>query len=379
MGKNANGEGSIYPHKRNGKKVGYRGAYVVYTASGPKRRYVTGKNRDEVRRKLTKAMADRDGGFVFDDGGMTVGQYVERWLKDSVRGTVRQITFETYEYMVYPHIVPALGRVKLKALTPVHVRSFYREKLDGGLSNATVGKMRVVLQKALDQAVSDGLIPRNVAKGIRLPQGKKKEIQPLSPEQARALIETAHGDRLEALYLLAVATGLREGELLALTWEDVELEDAVLRVRRTLTRTKGRVDVGPPKTKNSSRSVGLTSRAVEALRGHLARQLEEMERVGSLYRPGGLVFANEVGGIINPSNLRNRSFKRLLNRAGLPPIRFHDLRHTCATLLLSRNVNPKIVSEMLGHASIAITLDTYSHVLPTMQESAVRALEDALK
>ncbi len=379
MSKNGNGEGSIYPHKRNGKKVGYRGAYVVYTSTGPKRRYVTGKDRNEVRQKLTKAMADRDGGFIFDDGGVTVGQYVERWLKDSVRGTVRQSTFETYEYMVYPHIVPALGRVKLKALTPVHVRSFYREKLDGGLSNATVGKMRVMFQKALDQAVSDGLIPRNVAKGIRLPQGKKKEIQPLSPEQARALIETAHGDRLEALYVLAVATGLREGELLALRWEDVELEDAVLRVRRTLTRTKGKIDVGPPKTKSSSRSVGLTARAVEALRGHLARQLEEMERVGSLYRPGGLVFANEVGGVINPSNLRNRSFKALLNRAGLPPIRFHDLRHTCATLLLSRNVNPKIVSEMLGHASIAITLDTYSHVLPTMQESAVRALEDALK
>jgi integrase len=118
---------------------------------------------------------------------------------------------------------------------------------------------------------------------------------------------------------------------------------------------------------------------VEALRYHLSRQLEEMERRGSLYRPGGLVFANESGGLINPSNLRNRSFARLLERAGLPPdTRFHDLRHTCATLLLSRNVNPKIVSEMLGHSSIAITLDTYSHVLPTMQESAIRALEDAL-
>ena len=188
----------------------------------------------------------------------------------------------------------------------------------------------------------------------------------------------ARGDRLEALYLLAISTGLREGELLALRWEDVDLEAAVLRVSQTLTRDGGKVSVGPPKTKNSRRSVGLTDPTVEALRAHLTRQLEEMERVGSLYRPGGLVFANEVGGIVSPSNLRNRSLKALLQRAGLPSIRFHDLTHTCATLLLSRNVNPKIVSEMLGHASIAITLDTYSHVLPNMQESAVRAMQDAL-
>jgi integrase len=377
--KKGNGEGSIYPHKRNGKRVGYRGAYTIYTASGPKRRYVSGKTREEARQKLTKALADRDGGLVFEDGGLTVEDYIERWLKDSVRGMVRQSTYEAYEYMTYPHIVPALGRIKLKALTPVHVRSFYREKLDAGLSSATVRKMHSVLQKALDQAVSDGLIPRNTAKGIKLPQGKKKEIRPLSPDEVRTLLDAARGDRLEVLYVLAIYTGLREGELLALRWEDVDLEGAVLRVSQTLTRDGGKVSVGPPKTKNSRRTVRLTEGAVEALRGHLTRQLEEMERVGSLYRPGGLVFANEVGGIINPSNLRNRSLKALLKRAGLPPIRFHDLRHTCATLMLSQNVNPKVASEMLGHSTIAITLDTYSHVLPNMQQSAVRALEEALK
>lgn len=263
--------------------------------------------------------------------------------------------------------------------TPVHVRNLYREKLDRGLSSSTVRKMHGVLQKALDQAVSDGLIPRNAAKGIRLPRGKKKVIRPLSPEEARTLLDAAHGDRLEALYVLAVSTGLREGEILALRWEDVDLEVVVLRVSWTLTREGGKVSLGPPKTKNSRRTVSLTDGAVEALRAHLTRQLEEMERVGSLYRTGGLVFANEVGGIVNPSNLRNRSLRAVLKRAGLPPIRFHNLRHTCATLLLSRNVNPKIVSEMLGHASIAITLDTYSHVLPNMQQNAVRALQEALK
>ena len=380
MGKKGNGEGSIYEHKRNGKKVGYRGAYTVYTADGPKRRYVTGKTREEVRQKLTSAMAERDGGLVFDAGSLTVGEYLERWLKDCVRGTVRQSTYEVYGHMIRPHIAPALGRIKLKRLTPAHVRSFYRDKLDAGLSSATVHKMHVVLHKALEQAVSDGLIPRNVSKGVNVPQTKQKEIRSLTPEQAKALLEAARGDRLEALYVLAIATGLRQGELLALKWEDVELEEAVLRVRRTLTRTGGKVALGLPKTNKSRRSVGLTKGAVEALREHLYRQLEEMEQMGSIYRPGGLVFANRHGGIVNPSHLRNRSFAQLLKRADLPPTtRFHDLRHTCATLLLSRNVNPKIVSEMLGHSSIAITLDTYSHVLPTMQESAVRALKEALK
>ena len=172
----------------------------------------------------------------------------------------------------------------------------------------------------------------------------------------------------------------RQGELLALTWEDVDLEAGMLRVRRTLTCAGGKYSFAEPKTKKSRRSVRLTTGAVAALRDHLERQMGEMERLGSLYRAGGLVFANETGGIINPSNLRNRSFARLLKRAGLPTdTRFHDLRHTCATLLLSRNVNPKIVSEMLGHANIAITLDTYSHVLPDMQEKAAKALEEALR
>jgi integrase len=239
--------------------------------------------------------------------------------------------------------------------------------------------MHTLLHKSLAQAANDGLIPRNVADNLKLPRIDCEEIDPLTAEEANRLIEAAAGDRLEAIYTIAIHTGLRQGELLSLRWEDLDLEAGALRVRRTLTRTKGTYSMGEPKTKKSRRTVRLTTGAVAALRGHLERQLEEMDRLGSLYQPGGLVFASEAGGIINPSNLRNRSFTRLLRRAGLPPdTRFHDLRHTCATLLLSRNVNPKIVSEMLGHATIAITLDTYSHVLPDMQEKAAIALEEAL-
>ena len=378
MGKNGNGEGSIYPHKRNGKKVGYRGSYWVHTAEGPKRRYVSGKTRDEVHDKLIEALGNRAQGLVFDARALTIGEYLERWLKDSVKGTVRTSTYEVHRHMVEPHIVPALGHLKLKDLTPVHVRGFYREKLDSGLSAATVRKMHSILRKALEQAVLDGLIPRNVCEAVKPPKVERKEITPLDREQAKALLEAASGERLEALYVLAIHTGMREGELLGLKWEDVDLERGVLRLRHALVREGGKTALGDLKTAKSRRSVRLTRAAADALRSHLQRQLGEMERMGSLYQPGGLVFATETGTLINPSNLRNRSFKPLLKRAGLPDISFHDLRHTCATLLLSQGTHPKLVQELLGHATIAMTLDTYSHFLPSMGDQTVRAMEAAL-
>jgi integrase len=377
--KRANGEGSIYPVKnKNGRVVGYRGCYWVHTSDGPKRRYLSGKRREEVADKLAKALANRADGFVFDAGTLTVGEYLDRWLKD-VRDTVRQSTYQGYEYAIRPHIRPALGRIKLKDLSPAHARWFYRDRLDSGLAPATVHKLHVVLHKAMKAAVADGLVPRNVTAELKPPRITREEIDPLDAEQSRRLLEAAHGDRLEALYVLALNTGMRQGELLALKWDDVDLERSLVRVRRTLTRSDKGFVFGEPKTKKSRRTIRLTAGAMQALRDHLSRQLEEMERAGSLYEPGGLIFATEMGTFINPSNLRNRALKPLLGRAGLRPIRFHDLRHTCATLLLCKNVNPKVVSEMLGHSSISITLDIYSHLLPDMQKSAVRALEDVLK
>jgi integrase len=171
---------------------------------------------------------------------------------------------------------------------------------------------------------------------------------------------------------------MRQGELLALKWQDVDLENAAVSVRRTITMSKGRILLGELKTKKSRRTIRLTDAAVQALRDHLAHQVEEIGRLGDLYKDQGLVFASQVGTPINPTNLRRRSFAALLQRARLPKIRFHDLRHTCATLLLCHNVHPKYVQELLGHANIAITLDTYSHVIPGMGNQTARAMEDAL-
>ena len=373
-----NGTGTVYPRRnKEGKITGYRGSY--FTADG-RRRYVSAKTKTEARRALRQVMADADRGLVFDADNLKVAEYLDRWLSDSVADTVKATTFERYEQITRLHLKPALGRTKLKALTPAHVRGLYREKLEAGYSARTVRYVHTTLHKALKQAVMDGLIPRNATEAVKPPQPSRKEMHPLTPEQAKLLLQTAHeaGDRLEALHVLAIHAGLRQGELLGLKWDDVDLEDGSLQVRRTLSVTKSGLVFTSPKTTGSRRSVKLTGKAIEALRSHLERQLAEIDRVGSLWSENGLIFASETGEPLNRHHLTRRSFKPLLKRAGLPEIRFHDLRHTCATLLLTRNVNPKIVSEMLGHSSIAITLDTYSHVLPNMRDQAAAAMEEAL-
>jgi len=353
---------------------------MVQTPAGPKRKTIYGKTRKDVSTKLTKAMADREVGLVFDDEKMTVGEFLDRWLSDAVRGTVRESTFDRDSYLVAVHVKPALGRIRLSALSPVHVQGFYRDRLDAGLSASTVSKMHTVLHKALAQAVRWSLIPRNVTEAVRAPRPTPQEMYPLCAEETRRLLDAAKADRLEALYVLAVTTGMRQGELLGLKWSDVDLEDRRVSIRRTLTRTdNGKcLTLGDPKTKQSRRTVHLTPQAVEALRDYLDRQLTQMDALGDHYDDQGLVFASEAGTLINPSNLRQRSFAPLLKRAGLPHIRFHDLRHTCATLLLSKGIHPKLAQELLGHASIAITLDTYSHVMPAMGVQTATAMEDVL-
>jgi len=370
--KRGNGEGSI-SRRKDGR---YWGRYTVHTANGPKQKAVYGRTRAEAAEKLTKAMSDRGGGLVFDVGNLSLGDYLDRWLSD-IRDTVRQRTWERYEQIVRVHLKPTLGRIKLKNLTPTHVRGLYREKLDSGSSPRTVQYIHTTLSKALKDAQTDGLISRNVTQGVKAPRPVKKEIRPLSPDQTQVYLRTACGDRFEALYVLAIHCGLREGELLGLKWDDMNLEVGTLQVRRTLSETRTGHKFEAPKN-GKGRSIKLTRDAVEALRGHLKRQLEEIEAARDYYQDHGLVFASHKGTTMSASNLTARSFKPILKRAGLPDMRLHDLRHTCATLLLTRGVHPKFVQELLGHATISITLDTYSHVIPSMSDQTATAMEEAL-
>ena len=371
--KRGNGEGSIYEHKKNGKKVGYRGCYTIYTVTGPKRLYISGKTREEARQKLARAIADRDGGLVFSADGQTVGEYLERWFVTSVRGSVRESTYESYRRQVRRYVVPAIGGVKLKSLSAMHVQGMYHSMLDRGLSSRTVQYTHAVLRRALKQAVRWRLVSRNVCEDVNRPQLKRDEIQPLDCEQTRRLLQAAKDGRLYALYVVAVTVGLRPREMLALRWSDVDLEAGTLQINRALSDS----GFAAPKTPRSRRKIELSNTARAALRAHRKRQLEERMQKAGLWTDHGLVFPSTVG---TPLSHRNvvRSFKALLKRAGLPvSTRLYDLRHTCATLLLNGNVHPKYVQELLGHASISQTLDTYSHVLKGMDGGISSAMDGA--
>lgn len=353
------GEGSVY-RRKDGRCVG------EYKDANGKRRYVSGKTKAEVRAKLRKLLADRDEGIAYDSENLTVGNYLNTWLV-ALKGTVRARTWQRHEEVVRLHLKPTIGGVKLDKLNVLQVQSVYGQKLADGLSPRSVQIIHATLHKALKQAVGWTLIPRNVSDGVMPPRPLKREITPLSQEQARTLLQAARGDRLYAFYVLAVTTGMRNGELLGLQWKDVSLADRTLRVRRTVFNGI----ISPPKTLAGNRTIGLSGLAVAALESHrlTAGKQQSCE----------WVFPSRTDTPLSVHNVHNRSWKPLLERAGLPTsTRMHDLRHTCATLLLSKNVPVKVVSEMLGHGDVSITLAVYQSVLPHMQESAARVMDDAL-
>jgi integrase len=377
-----NGSGTVYARKnKDGKVIGYRGSY--FTPDG-KRRYVSAKNKTEARRALRQAMADADRGLIFDAGTLTVGEYLKSWLSDCLGPLVRSSkmeysTFIRYAGIVNNHITPVLGRKKLRDLGRAEVRALYAAK-GKELSPRSVDYIHVTLQKALSQAVRDDLIPRNVAEGERPRSSRnREEIKALSPAQVRALLAAASGERNEALYVVAVHTGLRQGELLGLRWADVDLEGRRLSVRRALKVTDTGLDFGPPKNKASLRSVPLTRSAAAALRAHRTRQNEERLRLGDLWSDHDLVFPNRVGGPTDHNNLYRREYKKLLKRAGLGDegFTFHSLRHTFATELFNQRKRPKIIQSLLGHSSIVQTMDTYSHLLDGVDDDEVGGLDEA--
>lgn len=342
-------------------------------------RSLYGKTRQEALDKLRQRQRDQEVGLPALNERQTVGQYLSSWL-DSYEATVTYGTWRRASEYVELHIVPVIGRVRLARLTPQQVQGLYADRLREGLSSSTVHHLHEVLHNALESAVQFGLVGRNVSDLVDVPRMRRHEMRCYHPEEARALLAMTErtGDRLHALYTLAISTGMRKGELLALRWKDVELDAELLRVRATLKRDKAGAWVwAEPKTRRSRRQVALSPVAVTTLRAHRLRQHEERLKLGAAWTDYDLVFCTAAGTPLFGGNVY-RAFKRLQRRAGLPDIRFHDLRHTCATMLLAARVNPKIVSEMLGHASVAITLDVYSHVLPDMQQDAAIVMGNLL-
>lgn len=370
MKRRANGEGSVRQRKDG------RWEAIVTMRDGH-RHSVYAKTQRAVLVARDEAIRTRESGLPQASARLTVEQFLTRWLA-SRASTVRASTARRYGQLVRVHIVPRIGRVPVTRLAPAHLEGLYASMLSSGSAPMTVRHVHALLHSALKQAVRTDSAVRNVATMVDPPRSSRREMKTLSESETRVLLQAAAGEPLEALYALAVTTGMRQGELLGLRWSDVDLEQGRIHVQRSLQRTPSGPVLAETKTAASRRNVSLTQAAGIALRKHRARQVEERLRAGPGWHDDDLVFANEVGRPLDASNVVQRSFRHILRRSGVPRIRFHDLRHTAATLLLGRNIHPKVVSEQLGHAQIAITLDLYSHVIPSMRSEAAAALDAVL-
>lgn len=371
MSRRGKDEGSIYQ-----RKDGRWTATITLEAKAGKRqrRSFYGKTRAEVAKKLRDAQKHRDEGAPVVSGRLTFARLADQWL-ETIRPSIRESTWNRYEGLLRLHAVPELGKLPVVKIGPAELSELYARKVASGLSPMSVRHLHAVLHSLFRDAARWGKTYRNVAALVSPPKASRIEMKALSKEQANTLLEAAESDRLQAMYYLAITTGMRQGELLALRWRDVDADSGSLHIRSSLQRLPHGLAFAEPKSAKSRRQVMLTEGALAALRRHRIRQNEERLWMGAAWEDHDLVFANEIGKPLDAGNVLRRSFWPLLKAAGLPRIRFHDLRHTAATLLLSQGIHVKIVSEMLGHSQISITLDLYSHVTPTMQREAAAAMD----
>ena len=418
-------------NKKTGKPV--KKPHVAWLAQVPigkkpngTTRYLrkTFETRDAAVSWANEKKMERDSGGVVEPAKMTVWQYLDHWLKTAVKPSLRANTAESYRNVAENYLKPQLEDVRLEDLSPLHVQAAYAEIQKAGHSSRTVRYAHSVLHNALDQAVAWRMLRTNPAgAGIKLPKHTKKEIAPLAAEEAADFVLEARSHRLGPLFEVALVTGMRPGELLGLQWVDVDLDGGSIRVCRTLTQTAEGCTLNEPKTKRGRRAIPIPAETVATLRAWHATQASERMKAGELWkgepRPrDGFVFTGALGRPLDQRNVVNRGFRPLLDRyrkaqleardladAGEPVeriaetlgraadrvrrwveadravpngVRMYDLRHTCATLMLLAGVNPKVVSERLGHASVVLTLDTYSHVLPNMQHDATERLAEVV-
>jgi integrase len=365
-----NGDGSIFR-----RKDGLWAAYLS-TELG-RRKYFYGTTREEVRKRLSAAIHARESGTLADARGTSLGDYLDQWLADVVRPNVRPWTYKGYEVHIRLHIKPALGRIGLDKLQPLHVQQLINERSRTGLSPKTVRYVLGTLRAALNQAMRWGLISRNPATLVDGPRVEQYEINPLSPEEARAFLAAVKGDRLEALYSVALTMGLRQGEALGLRWQDVDLDMGYIRVTKQLQRIDGRLQLVEPKTKRSRRTLALPASITKALLAHRNQQRDERIAAGERWTDSGLVFTTAEGRGLDGTAI-TKQFHAKLAHAGLPQRRFHDLRHSCATLLLVQGVSPRVVMDLLGHSQIGLTMNTYSHVIPDLRRDAAQRMDDLI-
>jgi integrase len=359
----AHGEGSLYYWEEKALWVGQ-----IILPTGKKRVKYT-KTQKEAKDWLhTQKEAVKSGNWV-EQENITLADYLDRYMSDVAAHTLRPKTLEAYEYLVRLHIKPELGAIKLSALRPDQLQNLYSVKLNSGLSRRTVQFIHSVLHKSLDQAYKWGLVTRNVSDLVDPPSVKRHAPVTFSPAQVKQLLASCRKDRMYPILALAVSCGLREGEVLGIFYEDIDWKNNTIHIQHAVQYLIGKgLIITEPKTDKARRTIAVPDFVMVALKQHCDSQNTNQ----------GLIFKTSNGTPFSPRNVI-RYFKQTLEKAGLPEIRFHDLRHTAATLLLSEGVHPKVVQEMLGHSQINLTLDTYSHVLPSMQQEASEKMNGLLK
>ena len=356
-----NKEGTIYKRKD--------GRWCAQVSVNGKRLTGYGKTQGEVRDWLKETLAQVDKGLILGKP-KTFGEFLPNWL-EAIKPSIRLRSYETYEVHIRCHIIPDLGEIKLHDLRPDHIQRFYVTKLDSGAGVSTVRLCHAILHRALTHAVKWGLLARNVCDAVDKPKADTPEMSVWNLDQVRQFLQVIQKHRWEALFHLAVTTGLRQGELLGLLWTDLNWATGKLAIQRQAYKGELR-DL---KSASSRRVVVLGATALDKLRERQAHQ--ELERAWGPWKERGLIFTTRTVAPIEPTTLRI-VFDDLISKAGLPRIRFHDLRHTAATLMLQQGVHPKVVQERLGHSNISITLNTYSHVLPSLQEDVAVRMDELL-
>lgn len=385
-GKRGQGEGCIY------KRSDGTWAAVITTGRDEKghqkRQFIYGKTRTEVAEKLLKTQNDMKTGAYIKPTKATLGEWLDKWLEQYKRNDLRPTTYSSYEQHIRVHIKPSIGHVLLQDLTPEMVQKFYNEKYktgrydgEGGLSSATVRKIHNILHEALDQAVLNSLIYRNAADATKRPKLSQKEIKIFTVEEQNKFMSLLKDEYLGAAFLMDLSTGMRLGELLALKWKNVDLEQGIVWVRESVARVrthdpndvKTKLITQPPKTKSGYRDIPLHDIIIDLLKAHKEKQEAKIHEADSDFTNNGLVFCTENGNYIEPRNFM-RKFYSLLNKAGIPMTNVHSMRHTFATRLFEANESPKTVQELMGHSDVSHTLNIYTHVMPGIKRSAVKKL-----
>jgi integrase len=363
------------------QKSKYSWQIQIYSGKGsdgkPRRHFETvrGRKRD-AQRRLTELLVSLDKGFYTSPGRLALADLLNQWLQGYVKTNCSIRTLESYQSTVEHHLIPALGHIQLKQLQPQMIQEYYGQACEK-LSAKSVLYHHRILKQALKYGVRQSYLGRNPCDLVDPPKPRRKSMRTLTPEELKTLLETASGNQFYPVIYTAVSTGLRQAELLGLRWRDIDLDLQSISVCRTLYKRRGLCEFKEPKTSHSKRRVSMTAKLANYLSEYKGERESLSLHLGQLLKPDDLVFSNVEGKPIDPGVL-SHNFARIARRARLQNIRFHDLRHTFASLMLLRGAKPKVISEALGHSSVAFTMDVYSHIIEGMQSDAMALLDEVL-